>query len=88
MKKSLYGLKQAPRIWYRHLANFLKDIGYRPLIEDNSVFLNPKTNLIIAVYVDDLQIVGADVNAIRKLKRALSDRFQMTDLDQAATTWV
>ena len=43
-------------------------------------FSTPETNIIIAVYVDDLLIVGASVAKIAKLKAQLSDKFHMSDL--------
>ena len=75
LNKALYGLKQSPRIWYRHLLNYLTALGYRPLVEDYSVFLHSDLNIIIAVYVDDLLIVGPNSDAIAQLKTQLSDKF-------------
>ena len=80
LNKALYGLKQSPRIWYRHLLNYLTALGYRALAEDHSVFLHPELNTIIAVYVDDLLIVGPNPHNIAQLKAQLSDKFQMSDL--------
>ena len=75
LNKALYSLKQSPRIWYRYLLNYLIALGYRPLAEDYSVFLHPKLNIIIAVYVDDLLIVGPNANAIAQLKAQLLEKF-------------
>jgi hypothetical protein len=78
LNKALYGLKQAPRIWYQTLATFLKDLGFHPLTSDVGVFA--KEHTYIAVYVDDLLIAGPSKEEIQKLKKALSKRFDMTDL--------
>lgn len=78
LNKALYGLKQAPRVWYHTLATFLKDQGFSPLESDIGVF--SKGHIYIAVYVDDLLIAGPDKEEIAKLKKALSDRFEMSDL--------
>jgi len=78
LNKALYGLKQSPRIWYRTLALFLKGLGFLPLLSDLGVFA--KGYIYLAVYVDDLLIVGPDKSEIQKIKDALSERFQMTDL--------
>ena len=80
LNKALYGLKQSPRIWYHYLLNYLTTLGYRPLAEDHSIFLHPKLNIIIAVYVDDLLIVGPNSDNITQLKAQLSDKFQMSNL--------
>jgi hypothetical protein len=78
LRKALYGLKQAPRIWYQTLTNFLRNLGFEPISADLGIFV--RSNMYIAVYVDDLLIVGPSVAEIKKIKRSLRNRFQMTDL--------
>ena len=84
LRKALYGLKQAPRIWYQTLAGFLKELGYKHLHEDHSIFVHPDHRTIIAVYVDDLLITGPSSPSIHDLKAALSKKFQMSDLGAVA----
>jgi hypothetical protein len=78
LRKALYGLKQAPRIWYQTLTNFLRNLGFEPIGADLGVFV--RSNMYIAVYVDDLLIVGPSTAEIKQIKRRLANRFQMTDL--------
>ncbi|KAJ5473962.1 hypothetical protein N7475_003528 [Penicillium sp. IBT 31633x] len=78
LRKALYGLKQAPRIWYQTLTNFLRNLGFEPISADLGIFV--RSNMYIAVYVDDLLIVGPSIAEIKKIKRSLRNRFQMTDL--------
>ena len=78
LNKALYGLKQSPRVWYKTLAAFLKKSGFEPLSPDFSVFHN--NGMFIAVYVDDLLIVGPSKEEIQKVKDTLNKEFQMTDL--------
>lgn len=78
LRKALYGLKQLPRIWYKTLAKFLHELGFRPLNADLSVFA--KEDMIIAIYVDDLLICGAARQEINKIKDALKAKFHMSDL--------
>ncbi|KAJ6047020.1 uncharacterized protein N7446_011854 [Penicillium canescens] len=78
LRKALYGLKQAPRIWYQTLTNFLRSLGFEPITADLGIFV--RSNMYIAVYVDDLLIVGPSIAEIKKIKRSLRNRFQMTDL--------
>jgi len=80
LRKALYGLKQSPRVWYDTFAEYLKVLGFVPLSTDFSVFINHKTNIIIALYVDDLLIVGPSKADIAALKLQLHQKFQMTDL--------
>ena len=78
LRKALYGLKQSPRIWYQTLAKFLHELGFRPLNADLSVFA--KDDMIIAIYVDNLLICGAERKEINKVKDALKAKFHMSDL--------
>jgi hypothetical protein len=78
LRKALYGLKQAPRIWYQTLTNLLRNLGFEPITADLGIFV--RSNMYIAVYVDDLLIVGPSIAEIKKIKRSLRNRFQMTDL--------
>jgi hypothetical protein len=78
LNKALYGLKQAPRIWYTTLSSYLDELGFKPLWSDVGVFVKGTT--FIAVYVDDLLIVGPDKKKIKNIKSQLSSRFKMTDL--------
>jgi hypothetical protein len=78
LRKALYGLKQAPRIWYQTLTNFLRGLGFEPINADLSIFV--RSSMYIAVYVDDLLIIGPSIAEIKKIKRSLRNRFRMTDL--------
>ena len=87
LEKSLYGLKQAPRQWYakihHYLVHKLKFLG-----SDNDPCLYVRKSsenlLIIALYVDDLLIVGNSKSEIATLKGELSKRFEMKDLGPAS----
>jgi hypothetical protein len=78
LRKALYGLKQAPRIWYQTLTNFLRTLGFEPINADLGIFV--RSGVYIAVYVDDLLIIGPSIAEIKNIKRSLRNRFQMTDL--------
>jgi hypothetical protein len=60
LQKALYGLKQAGRMWYQHLREFLLHHDFR---HDQSLpciftFKNSTGFVVVAVYVDDLNLVG------------------------------
>ena len=82
--KSLYGLKQAPRQWYFKLRAFLEENGCRVSNFDPSVFIKDEENLIMEVYVDDINIFGQNEDRIIAMKRQLASRFNMTDLGLCA----
>jgi hypothetical protein len=82
LRKALYGLKQAPRIWYQTLTNFLRGLGFEPINADLGIFV--RSGMYIAVYVDDLLIIGPSIAEIKRIKRQLRNRFQMSDLGPCA----
>ena len=79
LNKALYGLKQAPREWYSTLKAYLISINYQRIDIDHSVFCH-QNGTLVAIYVDDLLIIGPKMLDIEALKRLLSQRFQMKDL--------
>jgi hypothetical protein len=79
LRKSLYGLKQSPRNWYRKLDNFLIDIGFHRCKGGECLYFTD--TCIIAVYVDDLAILGTE-QAVKEVKATLASSFKMTDLGE------
>ena len=82
LNKSLYGLKQSGRMWYNRLNEYLVKEGYRndPISPCISIkkFEN-KGFVIIAVYVDDLNILGTS-GEISQTVEYLKKEFEMKDL--------
>lgn len=78
LKKSLYGLRQSANLWHRKISSFLKKLGFKPITADPSVFINGR-GLIIAVYVDDLLILGKGLTEIDAIKKKLKEFHPMTD---------
>ncbi|RYP10891.1 hypothetical protein DL764_000327 [Monosporascus ibericus] len=56
----LYGLKQAGAAWQERVRGILAKQGFHPLISDDAIYFNPKTGSVIASYVDDFLLFGAD----------------------------
>ena len=77
--KALYGLKQSPRAWYQKLRNTLVDWGWRISAYDPCVFINDATGLILEVHVDDINVMGKDIQAILDFKTQISQTFPITD---------
>lgn len=84
LKKTLYGLKQSPRVWYQTFANFMRELGLFPIDADYSVFIDPRTDIIIALYVNDVLITSPNRDNIQRTKKALNAKFHMTDLRPCA----
>src|SRR5579859_6043507 len=80
LRKSLYGLKQAPRVWNQKIQSFLKSISFDKTYSDPCIYINKTTEIIIAMWVDDLIIFGKDMASINDLKAQLNEEYEMKDL--------
>jgi len=71
LKKSLYGLKQAPRQWYLKFDSFMAKQGYSQSNSDHCVYFKRLDNdnyITLCLYVDDMLVVGSNMDHIRELK--------------------
>lgn len=59
---------------------FLQGLGFTKTDADHSVFVSYDKSTFISLYVDNLLIIGEDLNIINGLKNKLLERFCMTDL--------
>src|SRR5271154_1090511 len=74
--KSLYGLKQASRIWYMILCQLILDLGFTECQTDPCTFYSNELHILIAVYVDDLKMIGKPEDNERCVIE-LSKRFKL-----------
>src|SRR5437762_87339 len=81
LRKSLYGLKQAARVWNQLFTKFLEGLGFSKFNADHSVLSNRK--VIIAVYVDDLLLIGRLLADVGEVKALIKARFPIKDLGEA-----
>ena len=84
LHKAIYGLKQASRAWNLQFHGVLLDLGFKRTDSDAGVYHRQDDGgtLIIILYVDDITILGDNLSSINKLKSALSNRYEMTDLGE------
>ena len=84
LKRSIYGLNQLARCWNTELDYCLKEIGFSQLdcdpctynrIVDGNVF-------VIAVYVDDIILAGHNDDIMNKVKIAIGNKFNVTDMGE------
>ena len=80
--KSLYGRAQSPDNWWKTIDPLLITLEFVPLKSDTCIYIDRKNGIVIilTLYVDDLLLVGADVQVIESIKRKLMERFKMTDM--------
>jgi len=83
--KSLYGLKQAPKQWHEKFDNVMLSNGFKINECDKCVYVKNTKNeyVIICLYVDDMLIIGSNIEVIKATKRMLTNRFDMKDMGVA-----
>jgi len=82
LHRSLYGLKQASRVWNELLDTELQKIGYIRIHADFCIYVyrEGETILFLAVYVDDMGLLGNNLDAMQSHKRLLNKQFKIKDL--------
>jgi hypothetical protein len=82
--KAVYGTKQGGRVWYEDIRQTLREMGYERIEADHAVFVRHlnSTLSIIILYVDDITMLGNNLDVILQDKKALQQRYQMTDLGE------
>ena len=82
LHKALYGLRQAPRAWNHKLNRILLELGFNKCSKEPSVYTKAVNNniLVVAVYVDDLFITGANERNVEEFKKEMATKFDMSDL--------
>jgi len=80
LHKSLYGLKQSGREWYIEACRGLKTLGFEPLFSEPSIFWNAKAEQLIGLYVDDMLVLGKDLQAVQRTIDAIGTLWEIKDL--------
>ncbi|KAL8156462.1 hypothetical protein AgCh_001527 [Apium graveolens] len=81
LQRSFYGLKQSGRMWYNIFSEYLLNDGYVNNQVCPCIFIKRSSTgfVIIAVYVDDLNIFGTTED-ITNVANYLKNEFEMKDL--------
>jgi hypothetical protein len=85
LKKTLYGLKQSPRMWYQKFDTYILGLEFVRSRVDHSVYSKQVGNqfIYVVLYVDDMLLVGNNMDVIKEVKSQLSSKFDMKDLGAA-----
>ena len=82
LNKFLYGLKQSPRCWNKAFQEYMELIGFTQSTADPCVYIRvTDTIAVVAVYVDDLILLTETPIEMEDVKRNLTDRFKMKDMN-------
>ncbi|GKA38068.1 retrovirus-related pol polyprotein from transposon TNT 1-94 [Tanacetum coccineum] len=87
LKKSLYGLKQAPKQWHDKFDKSILSNGFTHNSSDRCIYSKfiEDYGVILCLYVDDILIVGTNMEGINEIKKSLSLCFQMKDMNEVDT---
>lgn len=80
LNTSLYGLKQSGREWYIEACRGLKTLGFEPLFSEPSIFRNTEIGQLIGLYVDDMLVLGKDLQAVQGTINAISTLWEIKDM--------
>jgi hypothetical protein len=85
LKKSLYGLNQSPRMWYQKFDTYILGLRFVRSSADHCVYSKQVGNhfIYVVLYVDDMLLVGNNMDVIKEVKSQLSSKFDMKDLGVA-----
>ena len=86
LQKALYGLKQSGRVWFQRLTTYLTEQGFMNDEADAPCVFTKREGAefaIIAIYVDDLIIIGTK-RAVGRAKKMMIDEFEMKDLGRVS----
>jgi len=83
LKKALYGLRHAPFKWNHCLTRFLKEKGLSQLKTEQCVFKDAKSDIFLAIHVDDGILIGKDISKMKKLLKQLNEEFEMKIIENS-----
>ena len=86
LKKAIYGLKQASHAWNSNIHAALTELGFKRTVTDAGVYVMHEQEgdgpLYIILYIDDITILGASLEAVKELKAKLAQRYKISDLGE------
>ena len=84
--RSIYGLKKASRSWNLRFDETIKAYGFEQNVDEPCVYKYIKENKVVflVLYVDDILLIGNDVETLSNVKKWLAEQFQMKDLGEAS----
>ncbi|KAG5899327.1 hypothetical protein JTB14_029278 [Gonioctena quinquepunctata] len=78
LKRSIYGLKQSPKQWNQKLIFVLKEINWELSSIDPCLFVSENGGQVVAIYVDDLLVLGSEMKSVQEVGDVLKENFEVT----------
>jgi hypothetical protein len=88
LKIYLYDLKQSPRMWYQKFDIYILSLGFVRSKVDHCIYSKDEGGhlIYVALYVNDMLLIGNNMDAIKEAKKQLYSKFDMKDL--SATNFI
>jgi hypothetical protein len=83
LKISLYDLKKSPRMWYKNFNTNILSLRFVRIKTDHYVYSKEEGGnfIYVALYVDDMLLIGNNMDTIKEVKKQLSSKYNMKDLN-------
>jgi hypothetical protein len=71
----------SPKLWYDELSSYLKELGLEPCPDEPCLFIYPKDQLLVFVYVDDMLFIAHPLkrDSLDQLKQDLHTKYGIQD---------
>ena len=86
LQRSIYGLKQASRSWNLRFDKVIKSFGFVQTYGEACIYkkVSGSSVAFLVLYVDDILLIGNDIELLKSVKGYLNSSFSMKDLGEAA----
>jgi hypothetical protein len=86
LQRSIYGLVQASRSWNIRYDELIKAYGFIQTYDEACIYkkVSGSSVAFLILYVDDILLIGNDIEFLDSIKGYLNKNFSMKDLGEAA----
>ena len=85
LKRSFYGLKKSPRMWYQNFDTYILSLGFVRSKPNHCIYTKEEGGsfIYVSLYVEDMLLIGNNMDTIKEVKNKLSSKFNTNDLGVA-----
>ena len=85
LQRSIHGLKQTFLSWNIKFDQAIKTFGFDKNLDEPCVYkrIQDATVIFLILYVDDILLIGNDIEVLSDVKDWLKNQFEMKDLGEA-----
>jgi hypothetical protein len=82
LKRSIYGINKSPRMWYQKFDTHILSFGFVRRKYDHCIYSKEEGEhfIYVSLYVDDMLLIGNNIDTRKEVKKKLSSKFNMKDI--------